>query len=79
MGGLFVLVNEHDNSFEAQRADWRHKQDIKRLLRSKELASRQAKLLSIEERDAQYRIINRKLTLIARHQQILLLTWINRY
>ena len=71
MGGLFVLANEHDNSNSEQRACWRQEQDFKRLLRSKELASRQAKLLSIEERDAQYRLFNQDLTLIARHRQVL--------
>ncbi len=71
MGGLFVPDDGHDNSNEAYRAAWRQEQDIKRLLRDQELASRQAKLLSISERDAQYRLVNQDLTLIARHRQVL--------
>ena len=72
MGGLFVLVDHgHENWNSEQRALWQQEQDLKRLLREKELAERQAKLLSIEERDSQYCLVNRDLTLTARHRQVL--------
>jgi len=72
MGGLFVPDDGHDNSNEAERAPWRQEQNIKRRRSDLELASRQAKLLSIEDRSTQYRLVNRKLTLIARHRKLLL-------
>ncbi len=71
MGGLWVADAGHDTKNEAYRAAWRQERDIKRILRDQELAQRQAKLLSIEERDAQYRLVNQDLTLIARHRQVL--------
>ena len=71
MGGLFIADAGHDNSNEAYRASMRQEQDVKRLLRDQELAQRQAKLLSIEDRSTQYRLVNQDLTLIARHRQVL--------
>ena len=72
MGGLFVLDGGYDVWNPELQVKRRQEQERKILLWQKELASRQAKLLSIEDRDSQYRLINRKLTLIARHRQILL-------
>jgi len=71
MGGLFVIDDGHDNWNSEQRTVWRQEQELKQLLREKELAQRQAKLLSIEERNAQHQLVNRELTLIARHRQVL--------
>ncbi len=71
MGGLFVPDDGHDNSNEAERTAWRQEQDLKRRLRDQELAQRQAKRLSIEERSTQYRLVNQELTLIARHRKVL--------
>ena len=72
MGGLFVLDNGCDAWNPELQVKLRQEQARLRLLWQKELASRQAKLLSIEDRDSQYRLINRKLTLISRHRQVLL-------
>ena len=71
MGGIFVLDGGCEAWTVEQREQRRQEQERLRLLWQKELASRQAKLLNIEDRDSQYRLVNQELTLIARHRQVL--------
>ncbi len=68
MGGLFVRHDENDDWNEEQRIQRRQEQELKRRQRSAALARQNAQLLSVEERDSQYRLVNQNLTLVARHR-----------
>lgn len=71
MGGLFVADDGYDTSKLEEQSKRRQEQELKRILREKELAQRQAKLLSVSERNEQYRLVNQNLTLLTRHRQTL--------
>jgi len=71
MGGLFVADDGYDSWNQSQREQRLKEQELKRVLREKELAQRQAKLLSVESRNEQYQLVNQNLTLTERHRQTL--------
>jgi len=71
MGGLFVANDGYDTSNFEQQSKRRQEQEIKQRERLEAQAREQAKLLSISERDEQYRLINQHLTLLTRHRQVL--------
>ncbi len=71
MGGLFVRDDGSDNWNQEQRIQRRQEQEILRRQRSEALAQRNAQLLSVEERDSQYRLVNQNLTLVVRHRKSL--------
>jgi len=71
MGGLFVRDDGTDNWNEEQRIQRRQEQELLRRQRSAAIARHNAQLLSIDERDSQYRLVNQNLTLVARHRLLL--------
>lgn len=71
MGGLFVADDGESDWNEEQRAQRQQEQELQRRQRDKAEAQRRAKLLSIEERDRQYRLVNKNLTLTPSHRQVL--------
>lgn len=67
MGGLFVLGGTANQNQE----QWQRNQETKRFQRESERAEYQAKLLPVEERSSQYRLVNQQLRLINRHRKAL--------
>ncbi len=72
MGGLFVRSDGSDNWDSDQLLQRRQEQELKRRQREEARARHNAQLLSVEERDSQYRLVNQNLTLVDRHRKTVL-------
>ena len=69
MGGLFVRADATDNWNSEQQEQRRQEHELKRRQQEEARARHNAQLLSVEERDSQYRLVNQNLTLVDRHRK----------
>ena len=69
MGGLFVRHDGQEDWHSDEHLQRRQEQEILRRQREEARARHNAQLLSVEERDSQYRLVNQNLTLVDRHRK----------
>ena len=70
--GIWTMDDGRDRDWSSEhREEWQWQQEARRQQQEIEDAHRRAKLLTVEERDRQYRILNQQLTLSNRHRGVL--------